>query len=263
MPLTAERMDGRFPLVECAVCDLAGTPGYRQYGPALPYPLGAGDPEEAYLWILPAFWGMISCLPATFIAHYLLKMIDPNGVINRALEARFGFSDTVLSAFGSDRLDQDRKGIIVAQLLDRIHEPASNPNAWLFLIYPFMNSIGLPWALWGDEWAPEETIEGFPTWAYRFVMLNASCTACLAFTCLNFWSSKPDSAADVHTSVVEPFNGHLSPSLSSKIVPMDFDATQVGGKSDRLIPPTLESPTIARIDSAENLNQVCSRGCGM
>jgi hypothetical protein len=197
------------PVVDnCAQCEIDGNPygGKSRYGPGLPPPLGAGDPDEDYLWLIPPFWGTIVSIPATFVCWMFLTVFDPEHKVDAWMQRNLGFSDEVLDAFGPDRMHDDPEGRIVGKIMTRINEPLTTRSAWPFMIFPFFTWIALPWDWWGDDLAPTTTVEGFPQWAYRYLFVTVFGTGCMMYTCHNFWSTKYDQDSDYD---------HRKPSLVS------------------------------------------------
>jgi hypothetical protein len=133
-------------------------------------------------------------VPGTFIGHWLMESCDPNHRVEAWMESwTFGaFEENLLDNYGPKRLHTDHEGEIIQDLVKAINEPVTDRRAWIFLIYPFATSIGLPWVWYDNEFSPTETIEGFPKWAFRFLLANTVGTFCLVIVSFVFWFTKPE-----------------------------------------------------------------------
>jgi hypothetical protein len=155
--------------------------------------MGVGDPDESLLWLIPPFWGSVVALGVTYVAHVAFLTFDPTANIEAWFERTFGFPEKILAAYGTERMHKDREGTIVGELLLKINEPMTTPGAWIFILFPFVGTaVGLPWGVWQNELSPEPTVEGWPRWAYRYVMVNTAGTVCLMMTGAIFWYTRPE-----------------------------------------------------------------------
>jgi len=157
-----------------------------RFKPDLPVPIQKGIPEEQWLWLLPPFWGLVISVSLTWILHFLFKVVPVQGFFDR-IQA---LPVSVLAKFGSQRMDLDVEGRIVAECMKGVKEPIKNPYAWPFLAFPFC----IPWIMlpyYQDPFTPCPVKGGMPEWAFNFTIINSISTGCLMIVCAFFWKGRP------------------------------------------------------------------------
>lgn len=206
-----------YPAVDCPeqVC-LPKDGGNWRAAPALPFPLGFGDPDEMYLWFLPPFYGMLMGTATLIIVHYLCKVAPFDG-LQGWFDKLQGIPVEQLAKFGKQRLDLDRTGEITMQLCAGMKEPIADKNAWFFLAFPFIAPLALPW--WQQEYGACEAVGGLPKWAFDFTIVNSIGTGCLMITCVFFWKGRAaNGVVAIKEHVIGPEAG------KNQVVPMTVTA---------------------------------------
>jgi hypothetical protein len=184
-----------WPTGDCGgTCEAQGNPygGTSRHAPALPPPFGDGNPDEAYLWLVPSFYGMITCIPSVFFFSWLFAQFPGIQIWFDKLQ---GVPESCLEKFGDERMDLDREGIIVKRLMAGVTEPVTHPNTWMrsLLLLPLLSVVFLPWpGYYGDDWAPMTNTAGLPTWGFNFTLVNCVGTFSLAYVCLFMWKGRPE-----------------------------------------------------------------------
>jgi len=167
--------------------------GVSRVSPALIAPLGDGNPDEVYIWLLPPFWGVISTVTATLVCHFLFKHVLKG--VNPWFDRVAGLPVDVVKNFGAQRLDLDREGKITAQLMEGVKEPVKTPMAWPFIMFPFV----VPWLFlpyYNDPYTNCASVGGMPDWGFNFTIVNSLGTACLMIVCVFFWKGREGEGDD-------------------------------------------------------------------
>jgi Na+/proline symporter len=258
-----------YPLAQfhpCKQCEADGNPhgGVSREVLGLPAPFGNGDPDEYYLWWLPPFWSTIASFSTCFLCNRLFAWMG-DGPENWFLRLQ-GIDVKIVEKFdpgldvddlserkhipGSGRLDLDREGKIIRNLMSTCVEPVQTPMAWPFLLFPFFASLALPWH-WGTTGTlvleSADPIGGIPAWAFDFFFVNATGTFCLMIVCAFFWKGREKEAEERAT---REMNRRKS-TRGSMLSPTTGNDTKVAPEEPKTVPTAKKSTPPVELETED------------
>jgi len=179
-----------------------GTP--EAPGPELPPPLGAGDPADGYLWLLPPFWGLLSGLFTTSGLYALKKSFG----FGHSLEAWWARSPdampaSTLAQYGEAPLLHDTSGEVMKKMMEGCVEPITH-HLQMFVWVPVLYALALPWPAWSPKGplVDQSIIGGLPEYAFIWVIFSPIVVTIGCSVYMSLWSS-PDTRGETANSAVE------------------------------------------------------------